>query len=227
MIKKMRTFLGKIKRRFIKPDHKQIFSDIYKNKKWGTDNKSKFYSGSGSDDEHSVQYVKVISDFIKHYNIKTVVDLGCGDFRIGKKITQVNQIEYIGVDVVEDLVKSNNKNFKENNIQFLYKNIVRDKIPDGDLCLCRQVLQHLSNNDIKTILNKCKKYTYFIVTEHLPSKPGNEPNIDKQPDASIRYYSGSGVYLDKPPYNQKIEELLSVYPEDHPNSKIVTCQVFL
>lgn len=227
MIKKMRSLLGKVKRRFIKPNHNQIFTDIYKGRKWGTDNKSQFYSGSGSDDEHSMQYVKVISDFIKYNNIKTVVDLGCGDFRIGKRITQLNQINYTGVDVVEELTDYNNKNFKQDNIQFLYRNIVRDKIPDGELCLIRQVLQHLSNEDIKTILNKCKKYKYFVVTEHLPVNADNEPNIDKQPDASIRYYSGSGVYLDKPPYNKKTKELLSVYPEDHPNSKIVTCQVFL
>lgn len=225
----IRNFIKKVLLRtgIIKYKHAEIFSDIYKNRKWGTDNKSEFYSGSGSDDEQSMQYIKVISDFIRHHNIKTVVDLGCGDFRIGKRITELNPVAYTGVDVVEDLVDYNNKNFKEDNIQFLYRNIVRDKIPDGELCLSRQVLQHLSNDDIKTILNKCKKYKYFIVTEHLPVNLNKQPNIDKLPDASIRYHAGSGVYLDKPPYNKKIKELLSVYPEDHPDSKIITCQVFL
>ncbi len=216
-----------LKTGIIKYNHSEIFSDIYENRKWGTDDKSKFYSGSGSDDEHAGEYIKIISQFIRDNNIKTVVDLGCGDFRIGKKITEAVQIAYTGVDVVEDLINYNKEKFKENNVGFLYRNIVRDKIPDGELCLCRQVLQHLSNNDIKIILDKCKKYKYCIVTEHLPTQLSNDPNIDKQPDSGIRYYSGSGVYLDQPPYNKKIKELLSVYPQDHPDSKIVTCQVFL
>jgi SAM-dependent methyltransferase len=227
MIRKIINQLRSVKHKYVKPGHRQIFSDIYKNKKWGADNESLFYSGSGSDDEHSVPYINVISEFIQANKIKTVVDLGCGDFRIGRRITETSQVSYTGVDVVKDLVKYNNRNFKRENIRFLYKNIVKDKLPDGELCLIRQVLQHLSNNDIKAIVDKCKKYKYLIITEHLPLSLTNEPNIDKQPDAGIRYYAGSGVYLDLPPYNKKVKELLSVFPEDHPNSKIVTYQIFL
>jgi SAM-dependent methyltransferase len=227
MIEKMKNFLRKLKRRFTKPDHKQIFADVYKNRKWGTDHKSEFYSGTGSDEEHSYQYIQAVSDFIKNHSITTVVDLGCGDFRIGKRLTELNKINYTGVDVVEDLINYNNKNYKGGTIRFLHRNIVRDTLPDGELCLIRQVLQHLSNRDIKTILRKCKKYQYLIVTEHLPITLSNEPNIDKQPGAGIRYFSGSGVYLDKPPYNKTVRELVSVFPEDHPDSKIVTYQIIV
>lgn len=118
----IRKFLRKIKRSFVTPNHKQIFSDIYENNLWGTDNKSEFYSGDGSDEEYSIPYVTVISDFIKQNGVRMVVDLGCGDFRVGKRITQLNKIRYIGVDVVEDLIKYNSETSKEGDIQFLYAN---------------------------------------------------------------------------------------------------------
>jgi SAM-dependent methyltransferase len=223
----IRKFLRKIKHSLVTPNHKQIFSDIYKNRRWGTDNKSEFYSGDGSDEEYSIPYVRVISDFIEQNGVRTVVDLGCGDFRVGKRIIQLNKIKYIGVDVVEDLIRYNSETSKEGDIQFLYADIVRDTLPEGDLCLLRQVLQHLSNRDIKTILRKCKKYKHLIVTEHQPIHLTDAPNIDKEPNGSIRYYSGSGVYLDKPPYNKRIKELLNVFPENYPDSKISTSEVFL
>jgi SAM-dependent methyltransferase len=220
----LKRIKAKIKR-LLPSDHKKIFTDIYKKNLWGSNGSSKFYSGSGSDYKYSAPYTQLIIDFIRTNDVKQVVDLGCGDFRVGKSIVDSTHVNYIGIDVVKELVDYNNEIFASPNIHFKSINITRDKLPSGELCLIRQVLQHLSNSDILAVLNKTKKYKYLIITEHLPDINNPIPNIDKYPDGDIRYSRGSGVYLNLPPFNRKIKELLSVAPQEHPNSKIVTFQV--
>ena len=51
-----------------------------------------FYSGSGSHDSQIIEpYLDAVSTFLKsHNNTLTVCDLGCGDFNIGKQLTQIH-----------------------------------------------------------------------------------------------------------------------------------------
>lgn len=205
--------------------HEKVFTRIYQNNIWGNDGKSKFYSGSGSDFRYSKSYIQLIREYINEYHIKTIVDLGCGDFRIGKEVIKNLDINYIGVDVVKSLIDLNNEKFSKPGISFTKLNITRKSLPDGDLCLIRQVLQHLSNKDIQSVLKNTRKYKHLIITEHLPMKLESAVNLDKYTDGDIRYSKGSGVYLDHPPFNLRIQELLRVAPEEHPNSIIVTYKI--
>ena len=226
----MRTYLKRILRKLRKwqnVNHQSVFSNIYSKKVWGNDGDSVFYSGTGSDEPYAKPYADVVTGFIKENNITSVVDLGCGDFRIGRLITQANNVKYTGVDVVPDLIKHNALHFSNERTNFLRLNIVKDTLPPGEMCLIRQVLQHLSNTDIQKILKKCKQYRYVIITEHHPIGENIVANHDKPPDESIRLSWNSGVFLDQPPFNKKVEELLTVFPKIEKNSKIVTFRVFV
>ena len=75
--------------------------------------------------------------------------------------------------------------------QLLTRNIVTDPLPDGELCLIRQALQHLSNADIQAISEKCTKYPRLIVTEHHPDPLVGEPNLDKQPGCGVSVLLGA------------------------------------
>jgi SAM-dependent methyltransferase len=194
-----------------KGDLQKIFSYIYEYNVWGG-NRGEFYSGPGSNDNVSEPYVQLIRKFIYEKNIKVVVDIGCGDFRVGQRIVN-NNIKYYGIDIVPSLIKRNNKFFSSENVKFICANAIKDDLPAGDLCLIRQVLQHLSNQDIMKILEKCRIYKYVIVTEHIPADKDAVPNLDMGPDWDIRLKKNSGVYLDKPPFNYKTLTLLDVDPE--------------
>src|SRR5262249_6315737 len=79
--------------------------------------------------------------------------------------------------------------------------------PDADLCLIRQVMQHLSNREISRLLKKTRKYAYVIVAEHQ-SEIDVTPNIDIQHGHATRVdLHGSGVYLDKPPFSVPVRQL--------------------
>jgi SAM-dependent methyltransferase len=186
---------------------KEVFTNIYQNNQWGG-MKGEYFSGSGSIDPSIVKYSKIIRDFIIDHNIKKVVDLGCGDFRAGRQII-LPGVNYIGIDIVGPLIDDNKLKYSSENVSFLCLDIIKDELPEGQLCLIRQVLQHLSNQEILQILGKIKRYQYVIVTEHMPS-PSTKiiPNKDKPHGGDIRLLHNSAVYLDISPFNTKISKIL-------------------
>lgn len=192
-------------------DLKAIFSFVYKNNVWGG-TKGEFYSGPGSDDKVTQDYVKLINQFIKDKDIKSIVDLGCGDYRVGQLIEK-DGIIYTGVDIVDSLIDNNNRIFGTSNVSFKCMNAVEGQLPDADLCLIRQVLQHLSNSDIMRVLSNCAKYKFVIISEHIPANPNAIPNLDMNSNWDIRLTQGSGVYIDKPPFNYYALNLLETNPE--------------
>ena len=78
----------------------KIFTNIYEKKIWGN-NKNKNYSGSsgeGSGIQYNKKYIKIVKNVIKDYKINNIVDLGCGDFRIGRLLYDDINILYTGYD---------------------------------------------------------------------------------------------------------------------------------
>src|SRR5689334_14063560 len=65
-----------------------VFSEIYRRNMWGGQ-AGVFYSGPGSDPVVSRPYIEAVSDYIRASGIKSVVDIGCGDFRVGEQLLQL------------------------------------------------------------------------------------------------------------------------------------------
>ena len=66
--------------------------------------------------------------------------------------------------------------------------------------LIKEVLQHLTNNQIKAILSKVKGYKYIFITESEPLFD-YVPNIDKIKGPDCRTDIKSAVLIDKRPFN--------------------------
>jgi SAM-dependent methyltransferase len=184
-----------------------IFAEIYRQNRWGGDPGS-FNSGSGSSSAHADGYARAVCAFIRDHNVRRVVDLGCGDFRIGARLIGP-EITYTGIDIVPDLVRTNTERYGSERVRFACLDIISEPLPEGDLCLIRQVLQHLSNEQIRAVLANVAKYRYVIVTEHYPA-PGalQEKNLDKPCGEDVRIYDGSAVYLDAAPFSRPVSGLL-------------------
>ena len=78
----------------------------------------------------------------------------------------LKQLIYTGADIVEELVKNNNKKYKNSNINFLTLDITKDKLPNVDLIFSRDCLVHLDNDEIISALKNIKKTesNYFATT---------------------------------------------------------------
>jgi SAM-dependent methyltransferase len=201
--------LPPIHKRYAGLDAAAVFSDVYASKQWGDEKDQTFTSGTGSGDTYTNRYCELVTSFILKHKVQTVVDIGCGDFRVGRKIAGP-EILYTGVDVVQDLITYNEKAFGTDLVRFQRGDLTTGVLPDADLCLIRQVLQHLSNEEIVVALQRCRRYRYTIITEHVPTGSRIRPNLNKPHGPDTRLYSNSGVFLDQPPFFQKITTLLDV-----------------
>ncbi len=192
-----------IRRRNRGRDVAEIFGEIYDHGRWGG-SQGAFCSGSGSSAAHAERYGRLIRDFIRSRGVRHVVDLGCGDFRVGAQLIDTGVL-YTGVDIVAALIESNRRSFGSESVRFEWLNIIEDELPDADLCLIRQVLQHLSNEQISRVLRNVERYRYVIVTEHYPAPAAlRGKNRDKSCGEDVRIYDGSAVFLDAPPFNRRV-----------------------
>jgi Methyltransferase domain len=186
-----------------------IFGNIYENRLWGvsSDREVHFYSGIGSYDPSVIQYVSLVVDVIHRYDIRNVTEIGCGDFTVASQYVDKCK-SYLGIEVVRALVEHNQRTYGTKAVSFLFADASRTKLPPCDLCIIRQVLQHLSNRDIMNILQNVTA-KYLLVTEHLPAAHKvTSFNLDKKPGADIRVPRGSGVFIDRPPFNLNAQVLM-------------------
>ncbi|GAB2765821.1 class I SAM-dependent methyltransferase [Salinimicrobium soli] len=184
---------------------KDAMVQIYKNNLWGG-KESEFYSGLGSHHPETVDsYIGVVSDFLKAFDSPPVVcDLGCGDFNVAKELVKYSKM-YFAVDIVPGLIEHNKQKFKADNVVFHALDISTDELPAGDCVILRQVLQHLSNAEIKRVVEKLYDYKYVILTEHLPAGDF-QPNKDIVSGQGIRLKKESGVNLTVSPFHFKAKE---------------------
>ena len=191
---------------------KNAMEQIYEMNLWGK-NGSAFYSGVGSHQPDLINpYIEAVLTFLKTFaSPPNVCDLGCGDFNIGKEIVCFTH-KYVAVDIVEPLIKHISEEFKQENLEFHCLDIAIDDLPSGDIVILRQVLQHLSNAEIHSILEKLYDFKYLVLTEHLPEGEF-EPNKDIISGQGIRLKKRSGLNILAPPFNFKVKEgkkLLSI-----------------
>jgi len=180
-----------------KPRH--IFSEIYAKAMWGKteDASDQFSSGHGSHlAAHVEPYVIAVSKFLQSFETpQNVVDLGCGDFNVGRQVRQYCA-KYIACDVVPELISFNQEKFQELDVEFRCVDITEDPLPEGNVVIVRQVLQHLSNEHIKRVVNKLHGYKWLVLTEFIPEGKFT-PNVDQPTGSFSRLARGikSGIVL--------------------------------
>ena len=148
--------------------NKKVFSKIYKEDLWQDG------SGGGSKVENVGEYVDVLQKYIDKPEVKTVVDLGCGDWQFSKFL-DLSSVLYLGVDVVDSVIDSNIDLYSASNIDFISRDITTYEVPQVDLIICKDVLQHLCNKDVISVLVKIIKSSKFalITNDFYPESTSN------------------------------------------------------
>ena len=149
-----------------------IFDCIYERSIWG-DNSVKQYNGGSGDGSYVkynlTTYIPFLKGFIAGHQIKSVVDLGCGDFVCGPYIYSDVDLEYTGYDTYGKIIEYNRATFsasKKYTFQQLDIFNERDKIVSADLCILKDVLQHWRTADIYTFLDAIalsKRFKYIMI----------------------------------------------------------------
>ena len=148
-----------------------VFTNIYEHNEWGNNNISGYNgsSGEGSEIDYNKDiYVSFLKEIITDNNIKTIVDLGCGDFKCGKLIYDDLDILYTGYDVYKKLIDYNSTQYALPKYSFIHLDFcnAKESIVNGELCILKDVLQHWSLNSIYTFLDylvEHKKFKFILI----------------------------------------------------------------
>lgn len=144
----------------------EVFEDLYSSKKWQV---GISLSGPGSDPINAVEYVDFVRRILVANKVKTILDIGHGDWAMWPK-KFFNDYHYTGIDLVKSLNDTMNKKHSNQNIKFLILDATTEDLPHADIVLVKDVLMHLSNTDISNILLKLKAYPLIIICQDVLRK---------------------------------------------------------
>ena len=157
-------------------DIQDVFSSIYNNNVWGQG------SGGGSTLDATKEYVHFLQNFIQEKKIQSVLDIGCGDWRFSAFVNWTG-VQYFGIDVVSTVIDANIQNFTRDNIHFKLQNPLNADfiMPKVDLVIIKDVLQHLSNDNVFKMLKLLCQAKYVLATNDYAKRNLDALNGDTRP----------------------------------------------
>ncbi len=179
-------------------DLRIAFEEIYREDRWSNG------SGPGSMPSSTIEYRAFIERFIKENEVRSVTDLGCGDWQFSRLIDW-SDVDYVGFDVVGHLIERNRREYGRKNIRFQQFEDVSD-LPGGDLLLSKEVLQHLPNEIVLNYLEEIRrKYKFALLTNAI--EPSDIANRD------IVAGDWRPLRLDQPPFNIRGATVSIYFPQ--------------
>jgi hypothetical protein len=177
-------------------------------------------SGSGSTLNNTLSYNDFLINFISKYKISNIVDIGCGDWQSSYKIYEhYENINYVGFDCVKKIIDRNTLKYPKYKFSFIDVIDNFELIPNCDLFIIKDVLQHWDTESIYTFLdnlisNKCFKY--ILIT--------NNANQSKD-NLNLNSFFGNGRglnanYLPLKKYNPKI--VLEYFADEFKQISLIT-----
>jgi len=157
-------------------DQKERFTEIFENNLFGG---RASRSGEGSSLEQTEVIRQTLPMLFRDLEIKSILDAPCGDWYWMKELDLAG-IEYIGIDIVDQIISDNISKFSKENITFKSLNLIIDDLPKVDLILCRDCLQHLTYENIfKTINNFKRSGSKYLLTTNFPRFKQNHNFVEK------------------------------------------------
>ena len=170
MLKQLNSLVNKLHNRLLLYAHRpkpvtEVFAEIYHNKVWTGES----YSGPGSDLEQTRLVRKALEKLIVDYNIKTLLDVPCGDW-FWMKVMDLSKVTYVGGDIVDEIIRGNQQ-YDGGNISFQFINLLESEIAAYDLVLCRDCLVHFSYRDVRKALhNLINSGSHYLLTTTFPGR---------------------------------------------------------
>lgn len=134
-------------------------------------------SGPGSHPYHTIDYVAFLSKFIHLNGVRTVVDIGCGDWQFSRNIN-FQGARYLGLDIVPSVIERNKALYARPGVDFALMPKTPDGVPAADLLLIKDVLQHLPDATIDVYAKLVfPRFRFCLVTNSF-TKLSTPTNVD-------------------------------------------------
>lgn len=149
-------------------------------------------SGPGSSMSQTATIRQQIPVLCNRYEVTRILDAACGDFNWFRQM-DVALEQYIGCDIVSDLIEQNNLKYADAKTSFVRTDIRQDPLPKMDLILCRDCLVHFSTADIQMVLDNFQKSgSKFLLLTTFP---------DVQINVDIQTGNWRPINFELPPFN--------------------------
>lgn len=181
----------------------QVFDHIYQKRIWG---KVGNESGSGSTKARTAVIRQSLQELLQKYDIQAILDLPCGDFNWMSEMN-LDGINYLGADIVKDLIQLNTSNHERDHIKFTQLDIICDPLPAADLLLCRDCYVHLSLENIERSLQNIRRsdIKYLLLTT-FPETTENQDILTGE---------WRRLNMELPPFNLKPIDFIHEKHPDH------------
>jgi hypothetical protein len=94
------------------------------------------------------------------------------------KEVDLSGFEYIGGDIVQELIDENSKRYTRNGISFQRIDIINGNLPRADIVFCRDCLVHFSHTHIASALANIRASgAKWLMTTHFPKTGTNDEII--------------------------------------------------
>lgn len=172
-LKKLLTLRPRLKAKHLAEMNPQaVFNTIYQTNAW---NGGESVSGQGSDLDQTAEVARQLPVILKELGATSMLDLPCGDFYWMRHV-DLGDVRYIGGDIVESLVRSNQA-YASKNRSFVHCNLMEDDLPQVDVIFCRDCLVHFSNHHVAVAIENIKRSpAKYLVTTTFTHR-GNERDI--------------------------------------------------
>lgn len=153
--------------------NKRLFTQIYEQNSWGSHESR---SGAGSTITKTTAIRAHLPHIIKEWNIRTILDAPCGDFNWMKELDLSGIDCYIGLDIVSQLIAKNIELYSSENRFFFTVDIVNHPLPCVDLLICRDCIQHLTDQDVFKLFTNIKRSNsqYLLISNYPQSTENND-----------------------------------------------------
>ena len=150
---------------------KSTFAPFYTENRWG-DEESR--SGPGSNLTRTAKLRSELPGLLQEIGARSMLDAPCGDFN-WMKDTPHGLEQYVGVDIIPELINHNQSLYGNERTQFLLLDLIRDKLPRADVILCRDCFIHFSYRHIASaIVNFKRSGATYLLTNTYPDWRQNE-----------------------------------------------------
>ena len=144
-------------------DVQDVFKRIYDSGHWERG------SGVGSCALHTELYRNLLQTIVSSRGIARVVDAGCGDWQFSH-LVDWSSVDYLGIDAVSPLIAQDISRYARPNITFESFDFSMELIPECDLLICKDVLQHWPAAPIQWFLEKqVPRARHALITNDVES----------------------------------------------------------
>jgi hypothetical protein len=168
------------------------FQRIYRLNRWHS---QESVSGPGSSMTATSLLRKELPALLDRFGIKVLLDAPCGSFGWMEQVLAdyPHLTEYIGADIVPDLVRSNAAKYSSTRVRFIEADLTNDTLPKADAVISRDCFIHFSYRDFGRAIQNLKRTgsSFLLTSTYL--------NIKENRDITTGRYRLINLAL--PPYN--------------------------